>query len=68
MSCLKIFVNGTAQSVAGPDLAAVLDQLGYGGERLATAVNETFVPGTARGAHLLSDGDRIEIVSPRQGG
>ena len=36
--------------------------------RVATAVNEDFVPAARRGAHTLQEGDRVEIVAPRQGG
>lgn len=49
-------------------LAAALDELGYGDARVATALNEAFVPAAARAATPLSPGDRVEIVSPRQGG
>ena len=36
--------------------------------KVATAVNEDFVPAARRGAHMLQEGDRVEIVAPRQGG
>jgi sulfur carrier protein len=35
---------------------------------VATAVNEAFVPSSARGALELGAGDRVEIVAPQQGG
>lgn len=65
---MKINVNGTPQDVAGPSLADALDQLGHGNAKVATAVNEAFVPATTRATHMLADGDRVEIVAPRQGG
>lgn len=34
----------------------------------ATAVNTQFVPKTQYAQHLLSEGDRIEIISPVTGG
>ncbi|PHP28173.1 sulfur carrier protein ThiS [Limimaricola cinnabarinus] len=65
---MKITINGTATEVRADTLAAVLDELGYGGAKVATAINENFVPATARGMTVLSPGDRLEIVTPRQGG
>ena len=65
---MKITVNGTAQETAAETLDALLQELGYGEVKVATAVNEEFVPAPNRAAHRLSDGDRIEIVTPRQGG
>ena len=32
------------------------------------AVNGAFVPRQARAATLLAEGDKVEIVAPRQGG
>jgi sulfur carrier protein len=49
-------------------LATALVELGYGAEKVATAVNEAFVPSSARGALELGAGDRVEIVAPQQGG
>lgn len=65
---MKLIVNGEAQEVAAATLAEALDVLGYGEAKVATAVNEDFVPAGLRAGHALNDGDRIEIVAPRQGG
>lgn len=65
---MKITVNGTPTEVDAESLAAVLRELGYGDEKVATAVNESFVPAAAREDVTLSPGDRLEIVAPRQGG
>ena len=65
---MKITVNGTATEVSAETVAAVLQELGYGGEKVATALNESFVPATAREGVTLEPGDRLEIVAPRQGG
>jgi sulfur carrier protein len=35
---------------------------------VATALNGDFVPRGARAATQLADGDKVEIVAPRQGG
>ena len=65
---MKITINGAQKELRAETLAAALDELGYGDAKVATALNESFVPATARAATALSAGDRIEIVAPRQGG
>lgn len=65
---MKITINGTSQDLAARTLADALNELGYGEDRVATAVNEAFVPAAARSAHVLEAGDRIEILAPKQGG
>ena len=39
-----------------------------GGRKIATAVNGRFVAAAARPATPLTDGDKIEVVAPMQGG
>lgn len=65
---MKLVVNGEPRDVRAATLAEVLQSLDYGEARVATALNGEFVPARARGATALKDGDRIEIVAPRQGG
>ena len=65
---MKIVVNGAPRQVTARALPELLVELGYGGDRVATAVNENFVPSTARADVVLDSGDRLEIVAPRQGG
>jgi len=65
---MKITVNGTARETTAPTLDALLQELGYGAAKVATAVNEDFVPAAIRPEQRLNDGDRVEIVAPRQGG
>ncbi|MAB07336.1 MAG: thiamine biosynthesis protein ThiS [Rhodobacteraceae bacterium] len=65
---MKITINGTATEVRATTLAGALEELGYGDSKVATALNEDFVPSTARAGTALSPGDRVEIVTPRQGG
>mgnify|MGYP006146922495 CR=1 FL=1 len=65
---MKIIVNGETHETSAPTLAAVLDTLGKGEAKVATSVNEAFVPKQQRADHILHDGDRVEIVAPRQGG
>ena len=65
---MRIMVNGELVEVSGAALSEVLDDLGYGGRKVATAVNEVFVPAGGRSTTVLSPGDRLEIVAPQQGG
>lgn len=65
---MKIIVNGAAHDTATTTLAGLLDELGHGQAKIATAVNEAFVPAAMREKQSLNMGDRIEIVAPRQGG
>lgn len=65
---MKIELNGETREVRADRLADALEELGYGEATVATAVNGTFVPATARAGRGLADGDRIEVLAPRQGG
>lgn len=65
---MKLIVNGEAVETAAQTLADLLQEAGKGEAKVATAVNEQFVPAAGRADCTLSPGDRIEIVAPRQGG
>jgi len=65
---VKLVVNGVEQEIAADTLAAALARLDYGEARVATALNGEFVPARRRDETRLNDGDRVEIVAPRQGG
>ena len=65
---MKLVVNGVEQDVAAGTLAAALDALEYGETLVATALNGEFVPARKRAETALREGDRVEIVAPRQGG
>ncbi|MBB2202432.1 sulfur carrier protein ThiS [Gluconacetobacter tumulisoli] len=65
---MKILVNEEAHEVSTRTLAGLLDELGYGDARVATAVDGDFVPASRRGGHMLAEGARIEILAPMQGG
>ncbi|MEM9580810.1 MAG: sulfur carrier protein ThiS [Pseudomonadota bacterium] len=64
---MKIVLNGDTRNVSAATLADLLVECGVTG-RVATAVNEDFVPAALREDHKIKDGDRIEIVAPMQGG
>ncbi len=69
MSFLKsLFVNGEARAIEAATLAQVLEALDFTDAQVATALNGEFVPARARAATPVKDGDRIEILAPRQGG
>jgi sulfur carrier protein len=65
---VKLVVNGEPQEVPAATLAEALQSLDLAEAKVATALNGEFVPARARAATLVKDGDRIEIVAPRQGG
>ena len=65
---MKIMLNGKAAETGAATLAEALAELGYAEAQVATAVNEVFIPKSKRQAHRLSPGDRVEVVTPRQGG
>ncbi len=65
---MKLVVNGEAQEVPAATLAEALQSLDLAEAKVATALNGEFVPARVRNATALKDGDRIEIVAPRQGG
>ncbi|SIO11104.1 sulfur carrier protein ThiS [Vannielia litorea] len=64
---MKIVLNGQAREVAATTLSALLRECGFSG-RVATAVNEDFIPVASRDSHRLREGDRVEVVAPMQGG
>ena len=65
---MKLVVNGEDREIAATTLSAALTALDYGDAKVATALNGEFVPARARDGTPLKNGDRIEIVAPRQGG
>jgi sulfur carrier protein len=65
---VKILVNGDSREISASDLEAALNELGYRDCVVATAVNGVFVSASARTAAALSEGDRLEVLAPMQGG
>ncbi|WP_026620839.1 sulfur carrier protein (plasmid) [Ensifer sp. WSM1721] len=65
---MKLTVNGEEHELQAATVAELLALLDYEGEWLATAVNGELVHRTDRSRHHLKDSDRIEILSPMQGG
>jgi sulfur carrier protein len=65
---MKILVNGAWRETRAQELPAVLEELGYGGSVVTTAVNDEFVAVGARPRKHLVEGDRLEVLAPMQGG
>jgi len=65
---VNIRVNGVECDVKASDLESLLAELDYADQTVATALNRNFVRKKDRGATMLSDGDEVEILTPRQGG
>jgi sulfur carrier protein len=65
---MKILVNGVWRDTGAADLAGALQELGYADAVVATALNGEFVPAGSRPGARLSDGDRVEVLAPMQGG
>jgi sulfur carrier protein len=64
----QIRLNGAPTATPARTLADLVAVEGHSQAAVATAVNGDFVPRQERAATLLADGDRVEIVAPRQGG
>ncbi len=63
-----LLVNGEPREIDATTLAQVLEALDYREATVATALNGEFVPARKREATPVKDGDRIEVLAPRQGG
>lgn len=65
---MKVFINGTEKSVTRKMNLLSLLQYIQTQEYVAVAVNQAFVPRSSYKSYELKDGDKVEIVSPIQGG
>ena len=65
---MKILVNGAWRDTQSPELTRALEELGYGGSVVSTAVNGEFIAAALRARTRLAEGDRIEVLAPMQGG
>ncbi|MEU3046557.1 MULTISPECIES: sulfur carrier protein ThiS [unclassified Streptomyces] len=66
---MNVSVNGTRRDLTpGTTLEAVVGSLSTAPTGVAAAVNETVVPRGQWTATLLSDGDRVEVLTAVQGG
>lgn len=68
-SPMKVVVNGQERLLPAPaTLAALLEELGMAGKRVAVEVNQEIVPRSQHGQHRLADNDRIEVLFAIGGG
>lgn len=65
---MVLSVNGETREVASNTIPRLLEELGYEADFLAVAVNTEVVPRRRWMGATLAEGDRVEIVTPRQGG
>ena len=66
---MKIMVNGQERALAAPvTVAALLDELGMAGKRVAVEVNQEIVPRSRHTEFQLNDSDRVEVVFAIGGG
>lgn len=65
---MKIIVNGEPADTRAGTLADLLSELGLKGAKVATALNGAMVRAVKRETTAISDGDRVEILAPMQGG
>lgn len=66
---LTLEVNGDRISVPSPcTIITLLEHIGFGGKRVAVAVNRDVVIRGHHAEHTLSDGDHIEILEAVGGG
>jgi len=66
---IEIIVNGEKKSISGEiSIKEMLQELSYTKEGFAIALNETFVAISSYETTTIKSGDRVEILSPVQGG
>jgi sulfur carrier protein len=65
---MRIDLNGRPAETTATTLAEALIDLGFGDRPVATALNGDFIAAGFRGETALRDGDRIEVLTPMQGG
>jgi sulfur carrier protein len=66
---MKVTVNGDSTEIRdGSTVTGLLDDLRIGSDRVAVEVCLEIVPKARYGAHILREGDRIEIVQFVGGG
>jgi sulfur carrier protein len=65
---MNIVLNGEPRQVNAAALNEVLAEVGFAGAVVATALNGSFIAAPARAETVLSEGDRLEVLAPMQGG
>jgi len=67
---VRLTVNGEPRTTAARDLAALVEELGYGRDPrgIAVALGDRVIPRSRWSATGLAEGDAVEIVGAVQGG
>lgn len=65
---MVLTVNGESSEVEAETVEALLVELGYDDGLVAVAVNHDVVQRRRWSETALAEGDRVEILTPRQGG
>ncbi len=65
---MNVILNGQSETIKALTLSELCKTFQDDPMTIATAVNGNFVSVGERDALKLKEGDRIEILSPRQGG
>ena len=66
---ITVFVNGAARQLADScSIAALIEELGYTGKRIALEKNGEIVPRSQYADCTLNEGDKLEIVVAVGGG
>jgi sulfur carrier protein len=65
---MRVTVNGAQKDVAATRIDALLGELEFEGTHFAIAVNYDVVPRARWAETAITEGDMVEILTPRQGG
>ncbi len=66
---MHITLNGSPRDCnPATTVAQLLEEAGYGARRVAVEVNQEIVPRSLHTSHVLTDGDKVEIVHAIGGG
>ncbi len=66
---ITVYINGATRQLSDNcSIAALIDELGYTGKRIALEKNGDIVPRSQYAQTALSEGDRLEIVVAVGGG
>lgn len=65
---MNLLLNGERHSTAATNLKALLIEIELDETVVATALNGEFIAAEDRAETAISEGDRIEVLAPMQGG
>lgn len=65
---MQLYLNGSPLETTAKTLEEFMNDHNFTQTWLASAVNNNLVKKTHRNSYILKEGDKIEILSPMQGG